>query len=164
MFRLVCYLVGWDRRQVDVTLHRRQWFNLASCPASLPLPQAAWRTNAKPAIAAGFADDPLIVVDVGHASHRYHAGLQYLCVYQGDNIQFRAECGFNTAGGLLIQITSPEPVASKEAERLLFRLLCGAKCHLCLKIKWTTTFSLGNINSNILQQLLLCSKYTRYTE
>lgn len=88
-------LFSWDRGQVDVSLHRRQWFNLASCPASLSLPQAARRANAKPAIATSFSDDPFIVVNVGHAAHRYHAGLQYLYVYKGDKYQFRAECGLN---------------------------------------------------------------------
>lgn len=71
-------LFSWNRGQVDVTLHRWQRFNLASCPASLPLPQAARRANAEPAVATGFADDPFVVIDVGHASHRHHAGLKYL--------------------------------------------------------------------------------------
>lgn len=68
----------WDWGQVDVILHRRQRFNLASCPASLSLPQAARRTNAEPAIATSFSNDLFIVVDVGHASHCDHAGLQHL--------------------------------------------------------------------------------------
>lgn len=72
-------LFGCNRGQVDETLHRWQWFNLASCPASLPLPQAARGADAEPAIAASFANDPFIVIDVGHASHRHDAGLQYLC-------------------------------------------------------------------------------------
>lgn len=72
-------LFGCNWGQVDETLHRWQWFNLASCPASLPLPQAARGADAEPAIAASFANDPFIVIDVGHASHCYDAGLQYLC-------------------------------------------------------------------------------------
>lgn len=71
-------LFSWNRGQVDIILHRWERFNLASCPASLPLPQAAWWANAEPAVAAGFADDPFVVIDVGHASHRHHAGLKYL--------------------------------------------------------------------------------------
>lgn len=71
-------LFGCDGRQVDVTLHGGQRFNLASCPASLPLPQAAWRANAKPAIATRFANTLFVVIDVGHTSHCYHAGVQYL--------------------------------------------------------------------------------------
>lgn len=70
--------VIWDWGQVDVILHRRQRFNLASCPASLSLPQAARRTNAEPAIATGFSNDSFVVVDVGHASHCDNAGLQHL--------------------------------------------------------------------------------------
>lgn len=73
-------LFSWDWGQVDITLHRRQRFNLASRPASLSLPQAAWRANAEPAIATGFANDLFIVVDVGHASHCDHTGLQHLWV------------------------------------------------------------------------------------
>lgn len=75
-------LARWDWGQVDVDLHRRQRFNLAPCPASLPLPQAAGRADAQPTIAPGFADDPFIVVDVGDASHCDHASLQHLCVYE----------------------------------------------------------------------------------
>lgn len=73
-------LCSWDRGQVDVTLHRWERFDLASCPAALPLPQAARRSNSEPAIAPGFADDPFIVVDIGYTTHRHYAGLQYLCV------------------------------------------------------------------------------------
>lgn len=71
-------LFSRNRGQVDVTLHRWQRFNLASCPASLPLPQTARRANAEPAVATGFSNDPFVVIDVGHASHRHHAGLKYL--------------------------------------------------------------------------------------
>lgn len=71
-------LFSWNRGQVDVTLHWWQRFNLASCPASLPLPQAARRANTEPAVATGFADDSFVVIDVGHASHCHHAGLKYL--------------------------------------------------------------------------------------
>lgn len=72
------YVLFGNGRQVDKTLHWWQRFNLASCPASLPLPQAARGADAEPAVAASFANDPFVVVDVGHASHRYDAGLQYL--------------------------------------------------------------------------------------
>lgn len=71
-------LLGRDRWQVDVILHRREWFNLTSCPASLPLPQAARRTNPKPAVAASFANDAFVVVDVWYTSYRNYACLQYL--------------------------------------------------------------------------------------
>lgn len=67
-----------DRGPVDVTLHGGQRFNLPSRPAPLPLPQAAGGSDAQPAVAPGFTDDPFVVVDVGHASHRHHAGLQHL--------------------------------------------------------------------------------------
>lgn len=80
-------LFSWDWGQVDVTLHRRQRFNLASCPASLSLPQAAWRANAEPTVATSFANDPFIVVNVGHTSHCDHAGLQHL--HQDDNPRFK---------------------------------------------------------------------------
>lgn len=73
-------LFSWDWGQVDITLHRRQRFNLASRPASLSLPQAAWRANTEPAIATSFANDLFVVVDVGHASHCDHTGLQHLWV------------------------------------------------------------------------------------
>ena len=71
-------LLSGEWRQVDVTLHGGQRFNLASGPAALPLPQAARGPNAEPAVATCFADDLFVVVDVGHASHRHHAGLQDL--------------------------------------------------------------------------------------
>lgn len=74
----VSTLFGCDGGQVDKTLHRWQRFNLASCPASLALPQATRGAFAEPAVAASFANDPFIVVNVGHASHRHDAGLQYL--------------------------------------------------------------------------------------
>lgn len=74
-------LFGCNGGQVDETLHRWQRFNLASCPASLPLPQAARGPDAEPAVAASFANDPFIVIDVGHASHRHDARLQYLCEF-----------------------------------------------------------------------------------
>lgn len=79
-------LFSWDCGQVDVALHRRQWFNLASCPASLPLPQAARRAIAKPTVATSFANDPFVVVNVGHSSHRHHAGLMHLCMCRGNTL------------------------------------------------------------------------------
>lgn len=80
-------LFSWDWGQVDVTLHWRQRFNLASCPASLSLPQATRRANAEPTVATSFANDPFIVVNVGHTSHCDHACLQYL--RQDDNTRFK---------------------------------------------------------------------------
>ena len=67
--------------QVNVTLHRRQRFNLAPRPAPFPLPQAAGRANSQPAVASGLADDLFIVVDVGYPSDRHHARLQHLRVF-----------------------------------------------------------------------------------
>jgi len=85
-------LLGWDGGQVDVNLHRGQRFDLASCPASLPLPQATRGANAEPAVTPSFANDPFVVVDVGHASHCYHAGFQHLC--RDSNSQFRGRAQF----------------------------------------------------------------------
>lgn len=67
--------IGCDGGEVDITLHGGQWSDLPPGPASLPLPQAAGRPDAQPAVAAGLADDALVVVHVGDASHRHHAGL-----------------------------------------------------------------------------------------
>lgn len=145
-------LARWDWGQVDVDLHRRQRFNLAPCPASLPLPQAAGRADAQPTIAPGFADDPFIVVDVGDASHCDHASLQHLCVFTRQHL---AKLNMSlTAAVILFQITSPEPAALKEAERLPFHLLYEAKRRSCLKTKWNTAFTLVAFLSNLAFQQL----------
>lgn len=87
--------VGGARGQVDVTLHGRQRFDLPSCPATFPLPQAARRAVAEPPVAAGFADVLFVVVYVGDASHRHHAGLQHLPTTTG-SIFIRTFLGTNT--------------------------------------------------------------------
>lgn len=88
---------SWNWGQVNVTLHRRQRFNLASRPAPFPLPQAAGRADAQPAVASGLADDLFIVVNVGHPSHRHHAGLQHLraCVWI-DSVSVKSRISFHT--------------------------------------------------------------------
>lgn len=53
-----------DGGQVDVDLHGRQGFDLASRPAPLPLPQTTRGSDAEPAVAPGFTNDPFVVVDV----------------------------------------------------------------------------------------------------
>lgn len=86
-----------------------------------------------------------------------------VCKCRDDNIQFRAEYGFNVAGRILIQMTSPEPAASKEAERLPFHLLYGAERRLCLETKWTTTLSLddwGIIMSKYFTAAIRCTKHS----
>lgn len=130
-------LFSWDWGQVDITLHRRQRFNLASRPASLSLPQAAWRANAEPAIAAGFADDLFVVVDVGHASHCDHTGLQHLsreqrlaqstmCLWRDDWIidqqNLTWTCCFDGSWTIAVPFTlrSKTPLVPVNRDNLLF--------------------------------------------
>lgn len=70
--------LGSHRGQVDEALHGWQRSDLAARPASLPLPQAAGRSDAQPAVTPRFPDDALVVVHVGDSANRSHARLQNL--------------------------------------------------------------------------------------
>lgn len=67
-----------DPRQVDVAFHGWERLDLASGPAALAMPQARVRALAQPPVPARLPDHPFVVVNVGHATHRGHAGLQHL--------------------------------------------------------------------------------------
>lgn len=69
---------GGRRGRIDEALHGRQRSDLATRPATLPLPEAARGSDAEPAVTARLPNDALVVVDVRYSANRSHTRLQHL--------------------------------------------------------------------------------------
>lgn len=96
--------MGSSGGQLHVTLHGWQWPNLSAGPASLAVPQPTVRPLAQPAVASCFADDPLVMVNVGNPAYSCNACLQHLRREADKMVGARAwqgSVGNTTLGGFL---------------------------------------------------------------